>query len=122
MNAGRLALTIMVVAMIAVPALASFPAPERHPGSCIAIYNRSKTTLSVHVLKPNDYSGVVWKIHAGSTDDNVGVTLRTLSGPLVSSEGDWEINVDPAPNRVGWKYVPDKTQSCTGTWSASIKV
>ena len=123
MNAGRLALTIMVIAMIAVPASASFPTPERHPGSCIAIYNRSKATLNVQVLKPNDYSGVVWKIRPNSAYDNsLGVTLQTLSGPIVSSEGDWEISVDPAPNKVGWKYVPEKTQSCAGTWSASLSV
>jgi hypothetical protein len=120
MKPGRLALTIIGVVLLAVPASASFPTPEKHPGACIAIYNPSKVTVSVQVLKPNDYPGVVWKIGPGGTAP--AVTLNTLTGPIVSSEGDWEISVEPAPSKVDWRYLPAKTQSCAGTWSASVSV
>lgn len=116
----RLALTIMGVMLIVIPASADFPTPERYPGACIAIYNPSKTVLSVQVLKPKDYPGLVWKIRpTGSAD---AVTLNTLTGPIVSSDGDWDISVEPAPKKINWHYVRAQTSSCAaGTWYASVK-
>jgi hypothetical protein len=118
-KAGRVALTIMGAMLIVVPASANFPTPEAHPGACIAIYNPSRAILSVQVLKPKDYSGLVWKIPP--TDSASPVTLNTLAGPIISSEGDWDISVEPAPSKINWKYLPATTSPCAGTWYASVK-
>ena len=120
MKTGRLTLTIMGALLIAIPASASFPTPERYPGACIAIYNASKVTLNVQVLRPNDYPGLVWKIVPSGTAP--AVTLNTLAGPIVSTEGDWDISVTPAPDKIDWRYLPTKTQSCAGTWYAAVGV
>jgi hypothetical protein len=120
MKTGRAALTITGVMLIAIPASANFPTPEKYPGACIAIYNPSKAILSVEVITPNDYRGLVWKI--GPSGTAPAVTLNTLAGPIVSSEGDWDISVAPTPSNIHWQYLPAKTQSCAGTWYASVGV
>jgi hypothetical protein len=116
---GRVALTIMGVMLIVIPGSANLPTPERYPGACIAIYNPSKAILSVQVLTPKDYSGLIWKILPTGTAP--AVTLSTLAGPIVSSDGDWDISVEPAPKKINWQYLPAKTSSCAGTWYASVK-
>ncbi len=119
METGRVALTIIGVMLIVIPASANLPTPERYPGACIAIDNSSKAILSVQVVKPKDYSGLVWKIRP--TGSGPAVTLNTLAGPIVSSDGDWDISIEPAPNKINWHYRPAKTSSCAGTWYATVK-
>jgi len=94
---------------------------ENHPGSCIAISNHTKSTLQVRVIKPEGYSGVVWKVGPSNPAASVGVTLKTLGGPIVSPNGDWDISTDP-PGKEGWQYIPTKADLCAGTWFVSVGV
>lgn len=114
MGGRRATFAITLVVLVAIPASAL----ETHPGSCIAIYNQTRSTIQVRVIKPEGYSDVVWKI-APSNSSSLGVTLKTLGGPIASPNGDWDISADP-PGKEGWHYVPTKADSCIGTWYVSV--
>ncbi|HKV43560.1 MAG TPA: hypothetical protein VJT32_02610 [bacterium] len=117
MDSRWVTLAIILVVLVAIPA----SAVDQHPGSCIAIYNQTKSTIRVRVVKPEGYSDVVWTVTPRNPATSLGVTLKTLGGPIVSPNGDWDISTDP-PSKEGWQYVPTKADSCIGTWYVSVGV
>jgi hypothetical protein len=117
------AVMVAALALVAIPALANVRAPEKHPGSCVAIFNETTSIVNVRVVTPTGYSGTVWKIgRADIMQTSMGVTLTTPRGPIVSSEGEWDITVDPANLSKHWDWIPVKAKSCSGTWSVSVGV
>jgi hypothetical protein len=118
-----LCILVAVNAMAAISASANIRAPEKHPGSCVAIFNESTLTVTVRVRTPKGYSGTVWKIgRADIMANSMGVTLTTSRGPIVSSNGDWDLTIDPANLSKSWQYLSVNAKGCNGMWSISVGV
>jgi hypothetical protein len=125
MGKSAISLLILVVMSVTltVAASANTRAPEKHPGSCVAIFNESTVTVTVRVATPRGYSGTAWKIgRADIMANSMGETLATSRGPIVSSNGEWDITIDPANLSKSWQFLPVNTKGCNGMWSISVGV